>query len=195
MSRLYPYLVAGLPELAFKDSKGFDYTKICLHLQEHLTGSDGRLLRLLLIGLQPCRQTPYWYVTATRSECRFIQEYFDYDRLLRNAQTVVAAKKMKVEPYDYFVGEYDPAELPDEIVQVMEKPDILNREEQIDKLRWQKANEITALNYLDIEYLLAYVTKAAIVDRWMKLDKTKGEAFFKLLVTEVRGTFDMRKTL
>ncbi|MCL2098613.1 MAG: DUF2764 domain-containing protein [Bacteroidales bacterium] len=192
---MYPYLVAGLPDITFKESKAFDYAHICQRLQEHLIGSDGRLLRLLLIGLQPYRQTPYWYSTAAKSDCRFIQEYFDYDRLLRNAQAVAAAKKMKVEPYDYLIGDYDPTTLPEEFVQVLDKPDILAREEEIDKLRWQKANEITALNYLDIDYLLAYVTKAAIIDRWLKLDKTKGEAFFKLLVSEVRGTFDIRKTL
>ena len=196
MSRLYPYLIAGLPELTFTtDIKGFDYGCVCRQLQEQVTGSDARLLRLLLIGLQPQRQTPYWYSTAAKSDCRFISEYFDYDRLLRNAQAVVAAKKMNVAPHDYIVGEYDPAARPDEFNEVFDNPDMLMREEQMDKLRWQKINEITAFNCLDMEYLMAYVTKAAIVDRWLKLDKTKGEAFFKLLVAEVRGTFDIRKTL
>jgi hypothetical protein len=193
---MYPYLVAGLPELMFKtDIKGFDYGRICLQLQEHLNGSDVQRLRLLLMGLEPHRQTPYLYAAAAKNPCRYIQEYFDYDRLLRNAQAVAAAKKMNIAPDDYIVGEYNPAALSEEITQVVAKSDILTREEQLDKLRWQKVNEITVFNYLDIEYLLAYVTKAAIVDRWIKLDKTKGEAFFKLLVSEVRGTFDIRKTL
>lgn len=177
------------------DIKGFDYERICQQLQEHLNGSDVQRLRLLLMGLEPHRQTPYLYAVTAKNPCRYIQEYFDYDRLLRNAQAVAAAKKMNVAPDDYIVGEYNPATLSEEITQVVAKSDILTREEQLDKLRWQKVNEITVFNYLDIEYLLAYVTKAAIVDRWIKLDKTKGEAFFKLLVSEVRGTFDIRKTL
>jgi len=194
MTRFYPYLVAGLPELTFTtDIKDFDYSLIYQHLQEHVIGSDARSLRLLLLGLEPHRQTPYFYTVAAKDNCRYIHEYFDYDRLLRNAQAVAAAKKVNVEPHEYLVDEYDPAAFP-EIAQIMAKTDILLREEQIDMLRWQKANEITIFNYLDINFLLAYVTKAAIIDRWMKLDKAKGEAFFKLLVSEVRGTFDIRNT-
>lgn len=196
MKRVYSYLAAGLPELTFKtDIKGFDYSRICLQMQAHITGSDASLLRLLLIGLEPQRQTPYLYAIAAKNPCRYINEYFNYDRLLRNAQAVAAAKRMNVEPHGHIVGDYDPTALPEEIVQATAKTDVLVREEQLDKLRWQKANDITVFNYLDIEYLLAYVTKAAIIDRWLKLDKAKGEAFFKLLVSEVRGTFDMRKTL
>jgi hypothetical protein len=196
MTRLYTYLAAGLSELTFTiDIKGFDYSYIRRQMQEHITGSDSRLLRLMLMGFEPQLQMPYWYATAAKSSCRFIREYSDYDRLLRNAQAVAAAKKMNVEPHDYIVGEYDRTALPEEIEPVMALSDILTREEQIDKLRWQKVNEITFFNLFDIDYLLAYLTKAAIVDRWIKLDKTKGEAFFKLLVSEVKGTFDIRKTL
>jgi len=164
-------------------------------MQEQITGSDARFLRLMLIGLEPHRQMPYWYVEAAKSPCRYIREYAGYDCLLRNAQAVAAAKKMNVEPQGYIVGEYDETTLPEEIKPALALTDILAREEQIDKLRWQKANEITIFNLFDIDYLLAYLTKAAIVDRWIKLDKTKGEAFFRLLVSEVRGTFDIRKAI
>ncbi|MDR0295089.1 MAG: DUF2764 domain-containing protein [Prevotellaceae bacterium] len=193
---MYTYLAAGLTELTFTtDIKGFDYSHICRQMQENITGSDSRLLRLMLMGIEPHRQMPYWYVMAAKSPCRFIREYSGYDRLLRNAQAVAAAEKMNVEPHDYIVGEYDQTTLPEEFELVMAQTDILAREEQIDKLRWQKANEITLFNILDIDYLFAYLAKAAIVDRWMKLDKTKGEAFFRLLISEVKGTFDIRKAI
>ncbi len=124
----------------------------------------------------------------------FIRDYFAFDRLLRNAQARAAAAKIGIEPYDYMVGEEAPELLSDEVKQAIALPDILEREWKIDALRWAKAEEITQFNYLDISYILAFVVKASIVNRRMKLDKAKGEELFSALVTEVRGTFDIRKT-
>ncbi len=195
MGRLYPYLTAGLPELSLQaEVKGFDYARLCEEIRLQLNVQDARYLRLLLMGLDPLSQTPYLYVHAAKSKCRFIREYFAFDRVLRNAQAQAAAAKMGVEYHDYLVGDADPDGVSEAVKQVMASTDILEREKNIDGLRWNKASDITIFNYIDIDALLAFVLKAAIVDRWMNLDKAKGEELFKALVTEVRGTFDIRKT-
>lgn len=195
MERLYPYLVAGLPELSLQaEVKSFDYGHCCKNILQHLQGTDAQLLRLMLMGLAPQQQTPYLYVKAAQSKCRFIRDYFAFDRMLRNAQVHVAAKKTGLEAANYLVGEEGAEPLPGNVKQVVDLPDVWERERKMDALRWEKASEIAVFNYLDIDYILAFVVKASIVDRWMKLDKTKGEELFRTLVTEVRGTFDIRKT-
>ncbi len=195
MAALYPYLVAGLPELSLQaEVKGFDYVRMAETIRQHLAGNDAQCLRLVLMGVGQQRQTPYLYVKAAQSNNRFIRDYFAFDRLLRNAQARAAAAKIGIEPYDYMVGEEAPELLSDEVKQAIALPDILEREWKIDALRWAKAEEITQFNYLDISYILAFVVKASIVNRRMKLDKAKGEELFSALVTEVRGTFDIRKT-
>jgi hypothetical protein len=196
MGQFYPYLYAGLPELSLEhEVKGFDYDRIIKDIQQHLEGKDKKCLRLLLTGIAPQMQTPYFYCTTARYGNRFLKEYFEFDRILRNAQAEVAAKKLGVEARDYLIDEGSPAEVPSEILQVIEIPNLLEREQKIDALRWNKANEITIFNYLDTDAILAFVIKANIVNRWMSLDKTRGTELFRQLVQEVRGTFDIKKVV
>ncbi len=195
MARIYPYLSAGLPVLSLQaDVKGFDYAQLYDQVLQNLSAGDAKLLRFLSTGLESQAQTPYLYIAAAKNKSRFIREYFAYDRLLRNAGACIAAEKIGVEPNEYLVGTEYPETIPADIKQVLDMPDLLERERKIDALRWEKVSEITIFNYLDIDYLLAFIVKASLINRWLVLDKTKGEAMFKQLVEEVRGTFDIRKT-
>lgn len=186
---MYAYLVAGLPELSFPgEVKDFDFPSLTDTIKDQLIGKDAKLLRTVLMGLKA--PVPYFYHTAKGSTSPFIREYFTFDRLLRQAQGLVAAKKLRL---DNQPAETDPETITDEIKQALDIPNLLEREQKIDALRWNRANEITAFNHLDIEYVLAFVVKAALVDRWMKMDKLTGAAFFEQLINEVRGTFDIEK--
>ena len=67
----------------------------------------------------------------------------------------------------------------------------MTRELQMDKLKWDKANELTTFDYFNINAILAFLIKAKLVQRWSELDKEKGEAMFRQLITEIRGSFDL----
>ena len=62
------------------------------------------------------------------------------------------------------------------------------REQQIDQLKWNKATEIAMMDYFNMNAILAYLVKAKMVQRWVELDKDKGEEMFRRLVKEIRGT-------
>ena len=76
---------------------------------------------------------------------------------------------------------------------VLNGADILKREQGLDNLRWQKIDELTMLDSLDLEILLGYVLKVKIIDRWMQLDPESGRALFRKLVDDIRSTYDNKK--
>jgi hypothetical protein len=59
-----------------------------------------------------------------------------------------------------------------------ENTNILEREFRFDEIRWQMADELTTFNYFDIDKVLAYLAKADILERWLKLDKERGAVLF-----------------
>ncbi len=60
---------------------------------------------------------------------------------------------------------------------------------KMDLLKWDKASEITLMDYFDMDAILAFLVKAKMVQRWSELDPQMGEELFHKLVGEVRGTF------
>ena len=75
------------------------------------------------------------------------------------------------------------------LVQILDNKNIIDREQALDKLRWDKIDEIVSFHYFDINIILAFLAKAKIVQRWLDMDKEKGEKLFEKYVNEVRGTF------
>ena len=69
----------------------------------------------------------------------------------------------------------------------------LDRERGLDELRWRKIDEITLMDYFDIEVILGFVCKLKIIDRWLQLDPDSGRALFRKLVEDIRSTYDNKK--
>ena len=71
---------------------------------------------------------------------------------------------------------------------VLEQSDILSRERGLDKLLWEKAEELTRMDLFDIDVILSFIAKLKITDRWNKLDPRTGREMFRKLVQEIRNT-------
>ena len=78
-------------------------------------------------------------------------------------------------------------------MQILENKNIMEREQNIDLLRWEKANEICTYNYFDIDVILSFILKSALVQRWAKLDKAAGEKMFMQLVADIKGSGKLNK--
>jgi hypothetical protein len=74
------------------------------------------------------------------------------------------------------------------ILQIMDLSDLLDREQQLDMLKWNKANEICTFKLFDMNVILCFILKASIIERWNKLDKAEGAKFLKLLISELRSS-------
>ena len=203
----YHYIIAGLPDIALDfENSGYDLDALFEHISEMSSQQDKRCMEWLFFGLNEENLNNHFYRAAKKSKTKFIKEYFTFDLELRNFQTAYIARKNSLDPADYLIGNNEVIEqlktskAPDfglslysdnasVIFKILENNNILEREQLLDKLKWNKANEICTFNYFDINAVLSFLLKASIVKRWYKLDKKKGSVLFKQFVDEIKGTF------
>ena len=188
----YVYIVAGLPELTSGfENTGFDYAAVKESIMELLSEKDQQLVELMEEGFNEDTLNADFYSKAAESKNRFIREYFDFDGRLRNMKVNYLAKRLGKNGEEYQV------ELPEadfeegkQIQDILADADFVKREQKMDELKWEKASDIARMDYFNMNAILAFLVKAKTVQRWVELDKDKGEEMFKKLVTEVRGTFE-----
>lgn len=195
----YEYIVASLPVLRLDDlkvGKGLA-EKLLGEISGQLSARDNAVLDFLLLSYDPDQLTADFYKRALAHKNRYVREWFTFDLDLRN--TVVAylnesLGREKGRDQILLEGRED-AEFPERAKAdaVLHGDDILDRERGLDELRWQKINEITLMDYFDLEVILGFVCKLKIIDRWLQLDPASGRALFRKLVEDIRSTYDNKK--
>ena len=207
----YQYIIAGLPdiELSF-ESGNFDLDATLSNILNHLSKKDKRQIDWVRFGLREENLCNHFYRCANKSKNKFIREYFQFDLMLRNIQAAYIARKTQQSPESYLIGNSEiidalksskatdfgisnDVELAPKLIQILENTNILEREQMLDMLRWNKANDICIFNYFDINVILSFVLKSHILKRWSELDKKMGSQLFKQLIEEVRGTYKLNK--
>ena len=187
----YIYIVAGLPDLAISfGSSQLAYADVQGAVVELLSEQDRRLVELFEEGFDEERLNADFYGRAAQCRNRFISQYFDFDARLRNLKAEYVSQQLNADASKYTVPVAD-ADFDDErrVQEILANTDFLQREQQLDMLKWQKADDIARLDYFNMNAILAFLVKAHIVHRWARLDRQAGEAMFRQLLGEVRGTF------
>ena len=195
----YEYIVASLPVLRPEDSRSDNVNAEALiaEIREQLSGRDQAVLDQLLAGYDAEQLTEDFYRQILRHKNRFLREWFRFDLDLRNATVGYLNHQLHRAPdHDkILLEEREVEEFPDleAAERILRGADILQRERGLDELRWHKVDEITLLDYFDLETLLGYVAKLKIIDRWLQLDPDSGRALFRRMVEEIRTTYDNKK--
>jgi hypothetical protein len=60
-------------------------------------------------------------------------------------------------------------------------------------LKWNVLDELTTFDYFNINKILAFLVKAGMVQRWVKLDAKVGQEMFQKLVKDLRETYELPK--
>ena len=195
----YEYIVASLPVLRPEDSRSDNVNAEALiaEIREQLSGRDQTVLDQLLAGYDDEQLTEDFYRQILRNKNRFLREWFRFDLDLRNATVGYLNHQLHRAPdHDkILLEEREVEEFPEleAAERILRGEDILQRERGLDELRWHKIDEITLLDYFDLETLLGYVAKLKIIDRWLQLDPDSGRALFRRMVEEIRTTYDNKK--
>lgn len=195
----YEYIVASLPVLRPEDSRSDNVNAEALiaEIREQLSGRDQTVLDQLLAGYDDEQLTEDFYRQILRHKNRFLREWFRFDLDLRNATVGYLNHQLHRAPdHDkILLEEREVEEFPEleAAGRILRGEDILQRERGLDELRWHKVDEITLLDYFDLETLLGYVAKLKIIDRWLQLDPDSGRALFRRMVEEIRTTYDNKK--
>ena len=145
-----------------------------------------------------------YYGECARSKSRFMREWAEFDRNLRNVTAALKARAMQIPVESVLVGGGDVADqlarssaadfglkgeltYVDALIAASEEHNLLEKEHKIDKIRWDEADELSWSDYFDIDAVLAYLVKINIVARWMRLDEKRGREMLGRLTAELDG--------
>lgn len=146
-----------------------------------------------------------YYALCAREGDRFLRDWSAFDRNLRNVAAALAARAAQRPVEEVVVGGGDVAEqlqrssaadfglrgelpyLDAVIAAVGEEGNLLEKERKIDLIRWNEALELATFDYFDMNAVLSYLVRIAIVARWTRLDPVRGREMFARLMAELDG--------
>lgn len=146
-----------------------------------------------------------YYDACARARSRFLREWSEFDRTLRNVTAAVTARAAGRNVDEMTVGGGDVVEqlqrssaadfglrgelawIDAVIAAVNDEANLVEKEHKIDLIRWREAAELATFDYFDIDAILSYLVRINIVARWTQLDPTRGREMFDRLVAELDG--------
>lgn len=150
--------------------------------------------------------TKSWHEMLSGHSNEFVREVGTYKLNIGNIMVALNGRKFNIPVEDSLIGSDEvthalrksrsrdfglSAEISDieEIIQMFEIHDILDRELRIDNHFWKFLDEASFFNYFSAEKVLAFVLKVFIAERWFRLDKEKGNQMFLRLLEELQSNF------
>jgi len=151
--------------------------------------------------------TDGWYQWLRKSGNDFVARFADYKQTMGNIMLALNGRKHDIPFEEAIIGDDEvtqalrksrsrdfglSTEVNDieNIIQIFEIENILDRELRIDNHMWKFLDEITFFDYFTIERILAFVQKVFVVERWFELDKEKGQQIFNKLLEELQSNFE-----
>ena len=192
----YHYIIAGLPELLLNaDNKGFSYDAVRDSIYRSSSDKDRRFIEWFEFGNSEENLTPHFYRAAMQCKNRFIRLYFALDLEIRNRKVDFVSEKLSKDGANYRMEVKDAIDLNlsseqlTKLTEIFANKNILEKEQMLDKFKWEFISDLNPYGTFDMDVILAFLAKGKLIDRWNKLDRAAGEAMFRKLVDEVRGTF------
>ena len=145
----------------------------------------------------------YYYNYAIKCGNSFVSAWFELNLDVNNILAAMAARKYKMEvpkvPVgDNFVAEAlrssnardfglaDDLEYFEQLVRINDTVDLVEREKKIDLLKWNWMEDNTFFNYFTIEKIFVFLMKLEMIERWVSLDKEKGNELFRQLIDQLK---------
>lgn len=147
-----------------------------------------------------------YYRYCAGSKCRFLRAWSESDRNLRNITAALTARGKGAAIADHLVGGGEVVQqlsrssaadfglkgefgYIDALMSALaENDNLLDKEHRIDLIRWSISEELSTFDYFNINYLLSYIVRLGLVDRWARLDAEKGKEMFQRLVASLSAT-------
>lgn len=146
-----------------------------------------------------------YYAECAASKCRFLRDWAEFDRTLRNVAAAAVARTLDRTIDGVTVGGGDVVEqlhrssaadfglrgelayIDAVIAAVNDEQNLVEKEHKIDLVRWDYAAELSSFDYFNINAVLSYLVKINIVARWSLLDVKRGREMLERLMTELDG--------
>ena len=153
-----------------------------------------------------------FYEYAMQSDNEFVRKWYEFNLNINNILSGITARKYGLDIQKVIVGQNEAAhalrtsgardwglsqELDyfDDVVRLLDEPDLAQRERRADMLRWRWLEENTFFNFFTVEALFSYLVRLGMVERWTTLDREEGQKLFREMIgtlkdqTEVPAEF------
>lgn len=148
--------------------------------------------------------TSDYYSYAMRTKNSFVSAWFEFNLNLNNIQSAISARKYKIDVASTIVGDTDVCELLrtsnardfglgdtlpylENIQRISEIDDLLEREKKVDQLKWNWMEDESFFNYFTVERLFVFLLQLEMIERWISLDKDKGNELFRALIQGLKN--------
>lgn len=149
------------------------------------------------------RLAALYYEYAMKCKNRFVSSWYEFNLTVNNVLVALTARKFKMDIASLIVGDTDVCEalrtsgardfgltgevgFLDQIVKISETEELVEREKRIDQLRWNWMEEATFFDYFTIERLFVFLLQLEMIERWISLDKEKGNQLFRSIIASLK---------
>ncbi len=145
----------------------------------------------------------FYYHYAMKCGNKFVSEWFELNLNVNNILAAMAARKYKMDVAKVSVGTNmvaealrnsnardfglaDDLEYFEQLTRINDTVDLVEREKKIDLLKWNWMDDNTFFNYFTIERIFVFLMKLEMIERWVSLDKEKGNEMFRKLIDQLK---------
>ena len=145
----------------------------------------------------------FYFHYAMKCGNKFVSEWFELNLNVNNILAAMAARKYKMDVAKVSVGTNmvaealrnsnardfglaDDLEYFEQLTRINDTVDLVEREKKIDLLKWNWMDDNTFFNYFTIERIFVFLMKLEMIERWVLLDKEKGNEMFRKLIDQLK---------
>ena len=145
----------------------------------------------------------FYFHYAMKCGNKFVSEWFELNLNVNNILAAMAARKYKMDVAKVSVGTNmvaealrnsnardfglaDDLEYFEQLTRINDTVDLVEREYKIDLLKCNWIDYNTFFNYFTIERIFVFLMKLEMIERWVSLDKEKGNEMFRKLIDQLK---------
>lgn len=168
----YYALVASLPHLKIGDEPPFSTEEYVQQCAQSVTPREHRILEHILLDMHE------------GDSCPICKQWSNIETQLRNAVARHRGQKLGVDfkdylqPHDGYSGEIEQL-----VTDAFTRNDPLELEEELDRARWQLAEELIGEDPFSFMKVVAYGIQLRITERWNRMDVHTGKEKLEAVIT------------
>ena len=145
-----------------------------------------------------------YYAYAMKCENKFVASWFEFNQTVNNILVAFTARKYKWDIAQNVVGDTEVCEALrtsgardfglsgevecfEQLLKISEITELIEREKKLDSLRWDWIDEATFFDYFTIERIFAFLLQLEMIERWISLDKEKGNQLFRSIIESLKN--------
>ena len=145
-----------------------------------------------------------YYEYAMNCGNKFVSAWFEFNLNINNILVAFTSRKFKWDIASNVVGDTEVCEalrtssardfglsgevdVFESLVKISEITELVEREKKLDALRWNWMEDAIFFDYFTIERIFAFLLKLEMIERWISLDKERGNQLFRSIIESLKN--------